>query len=422
MQLLPHSFFSRQFMADQLPSPTPLAQRVWFWLILALAGPLALYVGFGWLSTSSVKGVRLFFDSYDPLVYYNASSWVANGGTLYRDVLSEYPPAATLIFAAVRYISETLRPFPSAFDSFVWAWMSTAWVVYLAIIRTTLNHLPPKMVWLWLNPVVLYFALQRFDIYPAGLTLLALIAASRDRYLTAALWLGLAASVKGYPLFVVPAFVLYVLKLAGFSRAIRACVICGGVFVAPICVVASYAGWDAATLPFLYHAARGLDPDEKSSTYHVAIEVLGIEQVRDLTANRTIPRVLQLATVLLAASLVPSRIDRIDQFALAGLLAVTGFMSFSLFFSPQFVIWLVPFAVYSNSRLILATVHATLVATWLFFPVAYDLKLANPGSAFNENLFDFAVLLMTVLRFVVMAASLGTLLARQGPNSVVLQR
>jgi len=308
-------------------------------------------------------------------------------------------------------MSELLMPFQSAFDSFVWAWMSTAWVVYLAIIRTTLKHLPRKMVWLWLNPVVLYFSLQRFDLYPAGLTLLALIAASRDRYLTAALWLGLAASVKGYPLFVVPAFALFVLKMAGFSRAIWCCVICGGVFVAPICVVASYAGWDAATLPFLYHAARGLDPDEKSSTYHVAIEVLRIEQVRALTADRTVPRVLQLATVLLAASLVPSRID---QFALAGLLAVTGFMSFSLFFSPQFVIWLVPLAMYSNSRMVVVTVHATLLATWLFFPVGYDLKLADPSSVFKQNLFDFAVLLMTLLRFVVMAVALGTLLTRKG--------
>jgi hypothetical protein len=48
--------------------------------------------------------------------------------------------------------------------------------------------------------------------------------------------------------------------------------------------------------------------------------------------------------------------------------AVLGFMTFSAFYSPQFVLWLLPLVCFSDSCAMLASVIALSWLTYLYFP------------------------------------------------------
>ena len=56
----------------------------------------------------------------------------------------------------------------------------------------------------WLAPSPIYFALFRFDLYPAVVTLMFLLAVRRTAYITGAIWLGVAVALKGYAMFLLP--------------------------------------------------------------------------------------------------------------------------------------------------------------------------------------------------------------------------
>jgi hypothetical protein len=71
-----------------------------------------------------------WFDTNDIGAYYRMSSWVTSGGTLYKDLKSEYPPVANLLFAGCRLVADAVWP---GFRGFAFVWINTAWLVYLAI-------------------------------------------------------------------------------------------------------------------------------------------------------------------------------------------------------------------------------------------------------------------------------------------------
>jgi len=64
-----------------------------------------------------------------------------------------------------------------------------------------------KIKWLWLfNPLVLYwvYAIGQFDILPALTTIVALNLASKKQYIQSAIFLGLGAALKTYPILLLP--------------------------------------------------------------------------------------------------------------------------------------------------------------------------------------------------------------------------
>lgn len=77
----------------------------------------------------------------------------------------------------------------------------------------------------WLAPAPIYFALFRFDLYPALATLMSLFAIRRGAYIEGALWLGVAAAVKGYALFLLPAYCVFMVYQRGFTAAIKVAVL-----------------------------------------------------------------------------------------------------------------------------------------------------------------------------------------------------
>jgi hypothetical protein len=292
-------------MTDAPPAGRPLARwgsRLAFLALLA-AGPAVLVTQFDRMAATRVDGVRLLFDDFDVSVYFYSSRWAVGDGVLYAGVPSEYTPAANLLFAAARVVSAWADFRPEPAHGFAIVWMSLGWAAYLGLVwRAAADHRWPVVV-LFLHPAVLFFALLRFDIFPAGCTYLMLAAARRDWHLRAGWWLGAAIALKGYPVFVGPAFAAFVWRRAGARRAVAASVLAAAPLAAGTAAVYSYAGWDGVTAPYRLHAGRGLD--SAGSTYEAAADALGWEWARGVEEHRRLPLAGGVAAGLLAARCWP---------------------------------------------------------------------------------------------------------------------
>lgn len=388
--------------------PRPLLAAVG-WCALALAGPVAMYAHFDWIKSYRPGGVRVTFDTFDPVCYFLSSRWTAGEGTLYGDIASEYPLGANLVFAAVRVAADRLAPFPKGFDGFAWTWMSAAWVVYVGALRRLAAEVRWPVLLLWANPAVLYFVLYRFDIYPTVLTLLALLAARRDRHLAAAGWAGLAVALKGYALFCVPALVAFVWRRAGFGRAAAAGALCAAPLAVGNAAVWAYAGYDGMAGPYRFHAARGLDTSV--STYDVLTDSFGWADARRVVENRRLVTAVQLlAALAVAAPLLARRREGLFAALIdAGTVALVVLTSLSLFYSPQFVLWVLPFVSLSGSRTRLLVAGLYVAASWVLFPLAFDLRIASDYQEWCARLFLRAALAVTAFRLALGALALARL-------------
>jgi hypothetical protein len=381
------------------------------WVLLAMAGPVALYSCWD-LVQARPSGVRVALDDYDLDVYYRSARWVVGEGTLYRDVRSEYPLAANLVFAAVRIVAGTVAPFADPVEGFYWTWMSVAWIAYVAVLRRVSAELSSLALGLWLNPAVLYFTVNRFDIYPAALTLLWLLAARQNRVPIACGWLGLAIAVKGYPLFLLPVFSAFVWHTAGARRAVLAVGLCLGPFVAANAAALAVAGYHGMSSPYRLHAQRKLDTE--STTYDAAAYVTGSDKPREIVRWPRLPLVAQLGGAFVALALfVAGKGDPFARMVHAGVVALVGLVSFSMFYSPQFVLWMVPLVSCSRSPALHAVMHANLAASLWYFPFTFDLRRASGYQGRWDRAFRSAIVAATVSRLALLVVAVFDLLRVQ---------
>src|SRR5262245_59849133 len=132
---------------------------------------------------------RLAFDPFDMRVYFASARWIIEGGYLYREVPSEYPLFANITFATLRYLGNLLH---HGIYGFYGLWIASAWLVYLYAVYRVATGTSMLAALAWLAPAPIYFAVYRFDIYPAVATLMALFAIRRASYTKGAIWLGVA--------------------------------------------------------------------------------------------------------------------------------------------------------------------------------------------------------------------------------------
>ena len=74
------------------------------------------------------KAWYLVFNPWDIETYFDSARWIIEDGRLYREVSSDYPLFANVIFATVRYLANFLYP---GINGFYGLWIASAGVVYL---------------------------------------------------------------------------------------------------------------------------------------------------------------------------------------------------------------------------------------------------------------------------------------------------
>ena len=188
----------------------------------------------------------LAFHRGDISVYFASARWIIEGGRLYREVPSDYPLFANIIFAICRYLSHLLHP---GFWGFFTLWIASAWVVYLFAVYRIATDAKMLAALAWLTPGAIYFALFRFDLYPAVATLMSLFAIRRTAYVEGAIWLGVAIALKGYALFLLPAYCVFMVYQRGFAAAIKVGALAVAPMILSLLATLTFAGWEGSGRP-----------------------------------------------------------------------------------------------------------------------------------------------------------------------------
>lgn len=332
-------------------------------LILGAVGAIVFYLSWDAITASNL------FDRYDIDQYYIRSRWAIGEGVLFKDVWSDYLLLPNLLFGLFRFLSENLHPLSTSFKSFSWLWVTVSWFLYLWATYIIATKVSTRALWIWLAPAPLFFTLVRYDIYLVIATLLALLAIRSEKYLEGAMWLGLMVALKGYALFAVPAYCVFIFYRKGLPTAIKIALLCIVPFIVGNLIVLGYAGMEGLRMPY---AAQGDRPNIGDSTYDAFFFLLsplslGISPISEVPLVPTkIAQFLQISISFLAAGLKPKTFDElIDAF----LIAILGFISFSKFYSPQFCLWVTPIACFSTSRNIRSLAVAFNWVSFIWYPV-----------------------------------------------------
>jgi len=348
--------------------------------------------------------IRLAFDPLDLDVYIYSARWVLEGGRLYHEVHSEYPLFANIIFATFRYISNWLHPGEYSFYAL---WIASAWFVYLYVVYRIASDATMLALLAWLAPASIYFALFRFDLYPVVATLVALYAIRRTGYIEGAIWLGVAIALKGYALFLLPAYCVFIACQHDFAAAIKAGVLAVAPMILSLIIVYTFAGWEGMVAPFDFHAVRTLNGE---STFDAINYLFGAPVIPNGSGVLWVGRFLQVGSALAAAAMRPRSFeDLVNTF----LFAVLGFMSFSVFYSPQFVLWILPLVCFSGSRVMLISGIIFSWLTYLLMPIAFDLHSVQPG-LYHAMIVTVALLRIFMMFLAIMGLYRKPLIGRTG--------
>lgn len=263
-----------------------------------------------WTATRLALLVGVIFGArYADPQFYDYAGKLAAGLWPYRDVPVEYPPAAIALlllpalpllllpglsgiaprpdpaFAHLTQIAQLPAPDPVRYGAYGVSFAVelllldalTLWLVMYAARRLARRSRRDSEL-IAAGAGLLYTALtflsggvlQKFDLAVGTLLLAAVVALVERRRGLAWAILGLAALIKGFPIFAVPVFALYELEMTG-ERDVRAAlraaarpILTGlawlvGVIGAVTLGVALFAGWDSVLHTVTYHAGRGAE-------------------------------------------------------------------------------------------------------------------------------------------------------------------
>lgn len=320
----------------------------------------------------------------DVHLYEGFARAIGDGQVPYRDFFMEYPPAALAAFLPPELLG---GHYNAAFK----ALMALCGVATIALVVRLLGrlgasarHVAAATALLALSPLALGpISLNTYDAFPALLTVAALAALVGGADLAALGVLGFATTAKVYPLALVPLALAFVWRASGRRRAL------GGlaVFAAVVAVVVT---------PFLVISPHGLAESFRAQSGRaLQLESLGAqvlvaadhaEAYSATVVHRTshavsydlkgalpdalavLSSLLQLLAVLAATLFYVRGRGDPRRLVLACAAALAGFVAFSRFVSPQYLVWLVPLVVLSFRPAVWALLAASLALaqTWFF--------------------------------------------------------
>jgi uncharacterized membrane protein len=320
----------------------------------------------------------------DVHLYQGFADAVFDGRVPYRDFFMEYPPGALAVFLP-----------PAAFGSHhynavfkvLMALCGAATLVLVALLLARLGA-SAQRVWisvllLALSPIALGpISLNTYDAWPALLTVAALAALVGARPVLAFALLGLAFAAKVYPIVLVPPALVFVWRTAGRERAVRAATAFAGVaalLVVPFLAVAP----DGLAESFRAQAARGLQDESLGACILGVADRLGwytatvVERAGEAVSFElvgSLPRALaaassaaQLGAVLLVVLLYLRGRDDPRRLAVSFAASIAGFLAFTRFFSPQYLVWLIPLvALVGPLEWALTAAALVLAQVWFF--------------------------------------------------------
>ncbi|HKF94120.1 MAG TPA: glycosyltransferase family 87 protein, partial [Gammaproteobacteria bacterium] len=373
-----------------------------------------IIIGLITLQAIAVMFVSLMFfplvaqwHTLDLSLYYNDSRNVLQGLVPYRDFAIEYPPLALLPFT-LPHLAALQQPL--RFSDYIQAFLIEN-VLFSTLIALALGWMteqraivrPPALT---LALYTLFVALSapllpwRYDLFPALLTMLAFVSVLRGRPAWAGFWGGLGIAAKLYPVVLLPIFGLYYLagrQYRGFLRMLLGSALAVLLVLLPFLLAFTT---PAQLFSFLsYHSLRGLQIESLPAGAIVLAHTLGLTPAKlefnygalhldspwASAALAWLPYLFVVVFSVVAVSAwgrfreecaaADNRRASAETLAAYIFAALLAFIATNKVFSPQYIIWLLPFAPLlrpPQALIFLAIVAMTIT----LFPFNYDRLLA----------------------------------------------
>jgi hypothetical protein len=288
-------------------------------------------------------------------LYGQYAQGLLDGRLPYRDVFVEYPPGAFVVLTPPALLPDDW--YRQSFKVLM-ALLGLATLVVAALILVRLGTSSARryaaLGAIAVSPLLLGpVSLNTYDVWPALLVTAALCALLYDRPALAFALLALAVTAKLYPLALVPLFCLAVWR-RGVTRPLLAFAGVLLVVVAPFALL----GWDGLWDSVDAQAERALQLESLGGSVLVAAHLIGIYDAevvtgstaalsRDLAGSPAdaigvVSGLVQLVAVGLVAWLFARSRPTGERLVVATAATLAGFLAFSRFISPQYVVWLVP--------------------------------------------------------------------------------
>lgn len=258
----------------------------------------------------------------------------------------------------------------------LWSRFHAAVVIHLALTTGALIGLililrrgygagePIGPVWLALLPAAVYFSLNRFDILPALATAIGLACLGRDRIAWSGVAFAIGALLKVYPVLFVPIIVRHL----GPSKAAKWLVGFAGTILIAVGISTALLGWEPTVRPILVQISRPYE-DTSWTLYERLLP-------RPLAENGNL-RLGILATVgLLLVITKPADLTAVLRRCI---ILLTVFVALAVFWSPQWVVWYLPFVVplAPRHRWVMWVAAALDLLNYLQFPVIFWVLWSN---------------------------------------------
>jgi uncharacterized membrane protein len=286
----------------------------------------------------------------DAALYGHYAHEMTSGHWPYRDFYDEYPPLAQPLFLVVRLLP---GPFATSFKWTMAVCGMAALVLLVLAMRASLQRRAAAAAVVAVSPLIVGpVFLNTYDLFPALLTIAAVLAFLHDRERTTYVLLALAVAAKVFPLVLLPLVLIESWERGGRDAIRRSLAWFGGVLVL---VHHPFAVMGPGGLRFSYwvQLRRGLESESLGGGVLLVLDRLGLHSVmlqdkapgsRDAVGTLANAIAVVSSLVLVSAALyvawlyLRGRRDRV----LACAAAVTGFVAFNKVLSPQYLAWLVP--------------------------------------------------------------------------------
>jgi uncharacterized membrane protein len=355
--------------------------------------------------------VRFFSDDGDKSVYFHHSQWYSERLIPYVDVFSEYPQVPTYLFGVPNAIYELFFPGRPFFYILYDAIFTALMLVFLGAAILLLTQMAPPekkhYAYLLLLPGTFYFSINRYDILPAFLCLLAYHFLTKERFSIAGILLGIGALTKWYPALLLPVFLLYEYRVRK-TWPIKSVFVFGLTCLLILLPTYLAGGLDALLVPYRFHAERNLETVSLPVMVASFLSYLSIS----FPSNTLIVVFLALQLSGLVVLLFYS-VTEPKGVLNASIVIIGCFIFFARIYSPQWLLWVSAFLILAiEKRKELFLFAAYNLSAYIGCPIILDLYgLPSPplfvANAINLSLLAFIIIIaLRKLRYVGLGGSL----------------
>ena len=384
---------------------------------LVVLAPSKLFIDSQW------GGLRLFRDDQELGALFDMVGYFHRGQLPYQGTHLGYPPLAILYLTIPALFTDNIN----VYGSLLIALNAILTLALIAVTAYLLKEFGKKTnrLWLFTLPAFLYFAVNRFDVLPAFLSMLSLLFLVKKRFGWSFFLLSLLFLTKGYAIVLFPVWFVFYLNQQPSQLSKENIFRPLFFFIIPIVVVTTFfclvAGLENGLFPYVYQSLRYFGYGSFQVIFHQSLSSLlpaGIFNPGASLAVKAFSFLQLLLPILIFAGygVFKKYIKTADDVVRWSFLVLLIYVFLSIYYSPQWLIWLLPFFVLTVSdwRAVRWWV-AYDIFSYLQFPLAWDLL-----SPYSWG-FEMAVLARTIILAVIIykvGQRIWEVNFKHGPNTV----